>query len=352
MRRTLAILALALSLSFFLSAEQGHEKEIEDFFNKWKHFVEELDISGVMELYAKDYLQSGMTRSVHRLLYRAMFALIRDKKGSLRIEPEIRNLKFWSSEGREKKIFADLDLVVLKEEIFGDTRYLDRVLYPVRLRKEKGNWKLCGDKTRTLCVLQVGFDGKDYFLTLIAESAFPEFPATATVEGPGIGTIQLRKLRKDIMGKPYVTETVYTSNIPQVGDTYTFRIPYQDGEELIRLKVRALISQPPAIITPEQDADINKWPLKISWEDVSKQITDFNCYEVHIRKAEDHSLVYLFRSIPPGTTSVPLGATEKQQKFFTEPHIPYYIEVFAYDIYGNYSISRRRVYYMIGAEKE
>lgn len=331
-------------------AEKG--REVSEAFARWGEAAQFLDPERMMSFYSRDFLQSGMTPFMHKFVYRTQFDLVKSNKGTLLFDPEVRNIRFWQIGSGEDVIeYADVDLVLLRQEEFDDKRYIDRVRYPMRLRRIEGQWKACGDRSRTLCVLQVGWDGKARTLTAIARSPQPGFPARAFLRGPGVKKLELRKRRKDSLGKTYVTETIYAPRRFQVGDAYVFDIPWYDRMETIRVKARGTVDVIPTIKQPVQDMDITEWPIEISWESVSDRIKDFDCYEVHIRRAEDRKRVFAFRSIPPERTSVTLGDKPRQLRHFTEPHTPYYIEVYAFDIDLNYAVARSRVYYMVGAEE-
>jgi len=333
------------------SLTDEREEEIRAFFRGWQEAVEDMDVGRVMSFYTDDFLQSGMDRSLHRLAYRAQFSAVRAREGRLSMVPELRGIRLWQVEGPEPAELADVELVVRRVESWDGERYEDRLSFPIRLRRENGEWKACGDGSRTLCVVQVGYHDERYMLTFIAESAFPLFGSRAQVKGPGVPKMELMKKRRDILGKPYVTDSVFLAQRPEIGGAYTFSIPYPDDTEFITRPVRSVVDVAPPIVTPAWDADVHEWPLKISWKDVSGQIKDFSAYEVHVRRAEDNSRLYVFRSRAADCTEVMLGQTAEQRGRFTEPHQPYYAEVYAYDAYGNYALSRCRFYYMIGADE-
>lgn len=345
----IAISVLVLVLFFIAPSAIAQEldknalkDEVEAFFDEWKTAVENLDLDGITAFYSDRFLQGGMTRGIHRLVYQAQFQLIRRKEGALIVEPEVRSLRFWR-EG--ERIYADCDLVVMREERWEeDSRSIDRIFQPMRLAREDGRWLMVGDRSRTHCVVQVGFDGEQYMLTLIAQSAFPLFPNHAAVNGPHINNLSLRRQRRDILGKPFVSDVTYIPRRPEAGDRYTFRIPWADRAETITYRLRGRVDVAPKVLSPTRDMDVAELPLKIEWEPVHEGIEDFNCYEVHIRRAVDNRLVYMFRSIPPERNSVQFGTDERQRAAFGEPFDAFYVEVYAYDVFGNFGITRTRIY--------
>ena len=341
-----ATVLCAVCLADGVHSEQG----VRAFFRDWAAAVEAMDASRVMSFYTDDFLQSGMGRGMHRLAYTAQFALIRLKRGKLEMRADVREVRFWDL-GKDAQ-FADVSIVVERVEILGKKRYADRLSQPMRLRLVDGKWKACGDKTRTLVLVQVAHDKEETALTLTAQSAYPAFPAVALVEGPGIKRQVLRTLKRDMFGKPYVTETVYVSKTPEVGGVYTFHIPYHDTPEHLRYRIRGKVTAIPEISAPARDLDVRRWPLTITWRDVSEQIKDFSCYEVHVRRAEDRVAVYVFRSIPGDRHSLALGETARQKAAFGEAHKPYHVEVYAYDVHGNYALARQRFYDLTGASED
>ena len=317
-------------------------EEIEAFFDEWKTAVENQDLDAITGFYSDRFLQGGMTRGIHRLVYQAQFHLIARKRATLRVEPEVRNVRF-RRDG--ERVIADCDLVVLREEIWEDeSRSIDRIFQPIRLGRDDGNWLMIGDRTRTHCVVQVGYDGNSYMLTFIAQSAFPLFPNQAVVNGPQINDLSLRRQRKDILGKPFVSDVTFVPRRPEPGDRYSFRIPWADRAENISYRIRGRVDVAPKMVTLTRDMHVKELPLEIEWEPVHEEISDFNCYEVHIRRARDNRLVYMFRSIPPERSSVRFGTDERQKAAFGEPFDVFYVEVYAYDVFGNYGLTRTRIY--------
>lgn len=353
-RKTLALGLAAFILSAVAAGarENPDQQGIHAWFDQWKRAVETLDVEGVMSLYSGDFLQWGMTKELHKILYQSQFRSMRKGGGKLDVSLEVRNINITPLDARTD--IAEVELVVARKETWGDDQsYIDRILIPLRLRRREGeDWRLLGDSSRTLPLAQIGYDGEDYVLILTAESAYPTFPAKSIVEGPGIDRVTLEDAELDGAGKPYVTKSLFLAARPEVGQVYTFHTPYPDGVEHLRVPLRSVVTEVPEIVSPPQDYDVTGWPVKVAWKPVSDRIKDFNCYEVHIRRAEDYKRVYLFRSIPPERTSILLGTTEEQRKAFGTPHVPYLVEVYAYDIYSNFAFSRRRIYNIVGVDEQ
>lgn len=354
--KKLLVLVAAAVLLCAATARAGsddpRQEQIHAFFDRWERAVEALDVDEVMRLYAKDFLQWGMTKRIHEILYTSQFQSIREHDGKLEISLKVRDVRLTAL--NENTHLANVELVIAREEIWDDDhRYIDHIFMPMRLRRtEDEGWKLIGDSSRTLPLAQVGHNGEDDVVILTAESAYPTFPFRSVVEGPGIDQVTLKHMNFDITGRPYLTASLFLSRRPEVGEVYTFRTPYPDGVEHLKVPVRSVVTEVPEIIRPRHDFDVTAWPVEVVWTDVSERIENFNCYEVHVRRAEDHERVYLYRSIPPGRTSVLLGETEEQREVFGVPHTPYLIEVYAYDIYSNFAYSSRRIYNMVEVAKE
>jgi len=357
-RRLTLVSALWLGLSAFcrpaaVRAEDagGQPAEVRALSECWKAAVEELDAPAAISPYAEDFLLGGTTRSGHWRAYLARFERIRKQHATLSVQPLVQNVEFWKFEGDSTAEFADVDLAIRWEEQWAGQRRACRMACPLRLRREGSEWKACGDQVRTQCALQVGYDGRDYVLTLTARSAWPSFPSQALVKGPGLKPIRLRKKGNDALGHPYVTETAYVATKPAVGLTYMFQVPYKNGSENIARAVRGAVDLTPAILEPAADAAIAEWPLTVRWQDVSASVKDFSNYEVHVRRLEDNAALYVLRSIPADQTEVTVGATKPECAALSCDR-PCRIEVYALDMHGNYSVARTAVRLPAPAESD
>jgi len=345
--------ALLLILATDACAEGVLPGSIEGFLARWKAAVEARDLDRVMALYAPDFLQGGMDRAYHRALYRREFARLEARGGTLTVVPEIRLVRVRSLQTREGPVrLADIEGMIKRQVRWGGrVQAAERRFWVTRLREVSGVWRLCGDGSRALPrVAVVVGDGRTRLL-LAAVSPDPRFPLETLVRARGLGEVTLREFFEDEDGLPGVRRRLWVRTPPPVGHVFGFLTRYPDGVERLEVRVRGVVKAVPEILSPGRDFDIERWPVRVTWKDVSAEVRDFSHYEVHVRRADTRAEVLRFRFVPAARCELRLGETEAQRRALSGAAAAYLLEVRACDAYGNFAFSRRRVYGLVAGRE-
>jgi len=345
--------ALLLILATGAAAGGVLPGSIEAFVARWKAAVEARDLDRVTALYAPDFMQGGMDRAYRRALYRREFARLEARGGTLTVLPEIRRVRVRSLQTREGLVrLADIEVMIERQVRWGGrVQAAERRFWATRLREVSGVWRLCGDGSRALPRVAVAVGDGRTRLLLAAVSPDPRFPLETLVRARGLGEVALRDFFEEETGVPGVRRRLWVGTPPPVGHVFGFVTRYPDGVERLEVRVRGVVKAVPEILSPGRDFDMERWPVRVTWKDVSAEVRDFSHYEVHVRRADTGAEALRFGSIPAGRCELLLGETEAQRRAFAGAPAAYLIEVRACDAYGNFAFSRRRMYGLVGAKR-
>ena len=342
-RLFLALLLAAFVVTPAAKSEAGttvERKEIAATFRTWEAAVSSFDTDGVMALYAPDFLQFGQDRATHRRLYEAGFRTLEAKRAGLKAEVALESVRFDRDRGA-----ADVSLVIRREITIGESMRVARVRLLTRLERRDGRWLLCGTGSRTLCTVQVAWDGYRHQLVLTARSGDPMFPGQAVCSGRTLPAERiLAASTEPAAGLKGVRARVLPARVPKAGDEIVFKVPYPGMEEEVRVPVPRPVMEMPTILVPERDFEIRRWPVIVRWSGVAARIPDFSRYDIHVRRATDGKLVLAIMSLPWDCRSVTLGATAEQRKVLGDDKVAYLVEVYALDMDGNFAVSQTRIY--------